>query len=131
MKQFQKNWMVILMVAIMSVGFVSCSKDDTPKVSGLYYYDAGGGSRTAYNFINSNTVEVYGVMTTDPSDTWRGERGVKFPLRDGWYYWEGNKHTYNYYIEEDVVVVDYDRIMQIDGENLYYFDLNVVLHKWN
>jgi hypothetical protein len=134
-KLFNKwNVLTIMMIAMMSVCVVSCSKDDEGSgngLSGLYYYDAGGGSRTAYNFVNGNTVEVYGVMTQNPNDTYKGEKPEKFPLRSGWYCWWGNKHVYDYYIEGNMIVVDYDRLFEIKGNTLYYYNMDVVLYKWN
>lgn len=132
--------LTIIMVAMLSVVFVSCSSDDgdgddnaggSSSVSGLYYYETGGGGRTAYNFVNSNTVDVYGSMTQDGNATWLGEKGESFPLRSGWYYWKGNKHTYSYYIVGDLVVIGSDRLMTISGNTLIYDDLGVVLYKWN
>lgn len=137
MNKKRKLWNVlaIMMVAMLSVGFVSCSSDDEngggSGVSGLYYYENGGGNRTAYNFISSNTVEVYGQMSQDRNDTWAGNKGTSFPLRSGWYYWEGNKHTYSYHIVGDMVFIGTDIIMTISGNTLIYDDFGVVLYKWN
>lgn len=137
-KKFFWSMLTFLMVAIVSVGFVSCGGDDDDKngggsssVSGLYYYENGGGSRTAYYFVNGNTVETYGDLTQDRNATWRGNKGTSFPLRSGWYYWEGNKHTYSYHIVGDMVVIGTDRIMTISGSTLIYDDFGVVLYKWN
>ena len=130
---YKWNALTILLIVMMSLFAMSCSKDDEDSgqgISGLYYYDAGGGSRTAYNFVSENTVEVYGVMTQDPNDTYKGEKPEKFPLRSGWYYWWGNKHIYNYYIEGNLIVIDDDRIMEINGNTLYYYNLDVTLYKW-
>ena len=130
--------LAVLMVAMLSVSLVSCGDDDdddeggsSASLSGLYYYESGYGSRTAYNFVNSNTVEFYGDLTQNFNATWFGESGVKFPLRNGWYYWPGNKHTYSYHIVGDIVVIGTDRYMTISGNTLIYDDFGVVLRKWN
>lgn len=124
--------MTILVAIISCIGFISCGDDDDSSgVSGLYYYETGGGGRTAYNFVNSNTVEMYGGLTTNSNATWFGERGEAFPLRSGWYYWEGNKHIYSYHIVGDVVFIGTDRYMTISGNTLIYDDMGVVLYKWN
>lgn len=137
-KNFLWSMLTFLVVATMSVGFVSCGGDDdndngggSSSVSGLYYYENGGGNRTAYYFVNSNTVEVYGDLTQNSNATWLGNKGTSFPLRSGWYYWEGNKHTYSYHIVGDMVVIGTDRIMTISGNTLIYDDFGVVLYKWN
>lgn len=138
MKKYLLNLMAILMVAIVSVSLVSCECDDdddnsgvSSRVSGLYYYEDGGDSRTAYNFVNNNTVEVYYSLSQDSNAKWAGERGVAFPLKSGWYYWTGNKYIYSYYIIDDMVVIGSDRIMTISGNTLVYNDMGVVLYKWD
>lgn len=127
--------LTIMMVAMVSMSLSSCGDDDddggSSTVSGLYYYESGGGNRTAYNFVNSNTVEIYGDLTKNSNATWRGERGEAFPLRNGWYYWKGNKHTYSYHIVGDMIVIGTDRVMTISGNTLIYDDMGVVLYKWN
>ncbi len=127
--------LTIIMVAMLSVGFASCGSDDDEGggsgVSGLYYYENGGGSRTAYNFVSSNTVEIYGDLTRNSEARWLGNKGTSFPLRSGWYYWEGNKHTYSYHIVGDMVFIGTDRVMTISGKTLIYDEMGVVLYKWN
>lgn len=135
MKKNLWSLLTLMMVAMVSVGFASCGSNDDEEgggsgVSGLYYYENGGG-RTAYYFVNSNTVEIYGAMSQDRNDTWLGNKGTSFPLRKGWYYWEGNKHTYSYHIVGDVVFIGMDRVMTISGNTLIYDDMGVVLYKWN
>jgi hypothetical protein len=126
--------LAIMMVTMVSLSLSSCGGDDeggSSGVSGLYYYETGRGGRTAYNFVSSNTVEIYGQMTQDRNDTWAGNKGTSFPLRSGWYYWEGNKSTHSYHIVDDMVVIGMDRIMTISGNTLIYDDFGVVLYKWN
>jgi len=121
-----------MMVAMIGVSLVSCGNDDKEGVSGLsglYYYETGPSSRTAYYFVNSNTVEVYGQMSQKSTSTWQGQRGEVFPYRSGWYYWSGNKRTYGYHIIEDLVVIGSEIIMTISGNTLLY-DGNV-LYKWD
>lgn len=124
----------MIMASIVSVCLVSCGDDDDNKkgssVSGLYYY-GDNSSRTAYNFVNGNTVEMYGAMSSNSNAKWKGESGVPFPLRSGWYYWSGNKHVYSYAVIGDKVIIGSDRIMTISGNTLIYDDLGVVLYKWN
>lgn len=128
--------LVAIVLAMLSVGLASCEEDDdkVSGVSGLYYYDSGSGKslhRTAYNFVNSNTVDIYEAMTSNANATWFGKSGVKFPLRSGWYYWGGNKSTHSYHTAGDMIVIGTDRIMTISGKALVYDDLGVVLYKWN
>ena len=80
--------------------------------------------------MSNNKVEMYGSLTTNSKATWNGQKGVTFPLRNGWYYWEGNKHTYSYRIVGDRVIIGSDKIMTISGNTLIYDDLGVVLYKW-
>jgi hypothetical protein len=126
--------LTIIMVAMLSLSLVSCGDDDdkssSSSVSGLYYY-GDSSTRTAYNFVNGNTVEMYGAMSSDPNAKWRGESGVAFPLRSGWYYWSGNKHVYSYAVIGDKVIIGSDRVMTISGNTLIYDDMGVVLYKWN
>ena len=137
MNKKRKLWNVlaIMMVAMLSVGFVSCGSDDEDGggsgVSGLYYYETGLGGRTAYNFVSSNTVEIYGQMSQDRNATWVGNKGKSFPLRSGWYYWEGNKSIQSYHVVGDMVVIGTDKVMTISGNTLIYDDMGVVLYKWN
>ena len=139
MNKKRKFWsmLAIMMVTMLSVGFASCGSDDEDGgvsgsgVSGLYYYENGGGNRTAYNFVSSNTVEVYGDLTRNSDARWLGNKGTSFPLRSGWYYWEGNKRTYSYHIVGDMVFIGTDRVMTISGNTLIYDDMGVVLYKWN
>ena len=136
-KKYFWSLLTFMMVAMLSVGFASCGSDDEDgggsgsSVSGLYYYETGVGSRTAYNFVSSNTVEIYGQMSQDRNDTWAGNKGTSFPLRSGWYYWEGNKSTHSYHVVGDMVVIGTDRVMTISGNTLIYDDMGVVLYKWN
>lgn len=134
-KKYLYGMLTMLMVAFAGLCFTACGDDDdggnSSTVSGLYYYESGGGSRTAYNFVNGNTVDIYGAMSSDPNAKWCGERGEAFPLRSGWYYWSGNKHTYSYHIAGDMVVIGTDRVMTISGNTLIYDDMGVVLYKWN
>lgn len=124
---------VCCLLISISLCVVSCGGDDDKVISGLYYYNSApdGNSRTAYYFKNGNTVDVYGVMSNNPNAKWHGERGVAFPLRSGWYYSEGNKHTYSYHIVGDMVIVGTDRVMTISGNTLIYDDMGVVLYKWD
>ena len=128
--------LTIMMVALLSVSFASCGSDDDDKgggasgLSGLYYYETGGG-RTAYYFVNSNTVERYAAMSEDRNATWVGERGVPFPYRSGWYYWESNKRTFSYHIAGDVVIIGQDIVMTISGDRLIFDELGVVLYPWD
>ena len=133
MKKISIYSMTMIMVVIMSVSFVSCGgdKDGGSGISGLYYYESGGGGRTVYNFIGGSRVEFYGSLTKDKNDTWFGEHGEAFPYKSGWYYWSGNKHIYNYIIEDGVLIIDGDRVMTIEGDRLYYVNLDVILYKWN
>ena len=136
-RTFLGSVLTVMMIVAFSLGLTSCGDDDddngggSSTLSGLYYYDNGGGSRTAYNFVNGNTVNVYGQLTQDKNATWRGEKGEAFPLRSGWYYWYGNKHTYSYHIVGDMVFIGSDRVMTISGNTLIYDDMGVVLYKWN
>ena len=136
-RNFLWSVLAIMMAMTLSIGFASCGSDDDEKsssssgVSGLYYYENGGSGRTAYNFVNSNTVEIYGSMTQDRNATWQGNKGTSFPLRSGWYYWEGNKSTYSYHIVGDMVFIGTDRVMTISGNTLIYDEIGVVLYKWN
>lgn len=130
----QLSWLAILIALTMSIGFLSCSSDDDnggSSVSGLYYYENGGGGRTAYNFVSSNTVDIYGAMSRDRNAKWLGNSGTAFPLRSGWYYWTGNKSTHSYVVAGDKVIIGTDRIMTISGNTLIYDNLGVVLYKWN
>ena len=122
-----------MMVAAISVCLFSCGDDEEEEVSGLsglYYYETGPSSRTAYYFVNSNTVEVYSQMSQKSTATWQGQRGEAFPYRSGWYYWSGNKSTYGYHIIEDLVVfIGSEIVMTISGNTLLYD--GKVLYKWD
>ena len=68
MKKNLINWMIILMVAIMSVGFMSCSKDDDSSkdetvvsIVGTWRYDWGSSavSFTAYTFNSDGSGFIY------------------------------------------------------------------------
>ena len=121
--------LTIMMVAMIGVSLVSCGDDDEGGISGLYYYETGPSSRTAYYFVNSNTVEVYSQMGQKSTDTWQGQRGEAFPYRSGWYYWSGNKSTYGYHIVGDMLFIGSDIVMTISGNTLLYE--GKVLYKWN
>jgi hypothetical protein len=131
-KQF--SWLAILIALTVSIGVLSCSSDDdndSSLVSGLYYWENPSGSRTAYNFVNSNTVDIYGAMDRDRNAKWLGNSGTAFPLRSGWYYWTGNKSTHSYMVAGNKVIIGTDRIMTISGNTLIYDDLGVILYKWD
>lgn len=136
-KKFYWSLLTTILFTMACLGLSSCDSDNDDKGGGsgisgqLYYYENGGGSRTAYYFINGNTVEIYGAMSQDSNDTWRGNKGTSFPLRSGWYYWEGNKSVHSYTIAGDKVIIGNDRIMTISGNTLIYDDMGVVLYKWN
>ena len=71
MKKNSINWMIILMVAIMSVGFMSCSKDDDSSkdetvvsIVGTWRYDWGSSavSFTAYTFNSDGSVTLEDLL---------------------------------------------------------------------
>lgn len=133
----KKNILKLISLSILTIasfGFISCGDDDksigSSAVSGLYYWEDSF-SRSAYNFVNGNTVEIYGSMSRDPNEKWLGNSGQAFPLRSGWYYWSGNKYIRSYVVIGDKVIIGDDRVMTISGNTLIYDDLGVVLYKWN
>ena len=72
MKKNSINWMIILMVAIMSVGFMSCSKDDDSSkdetvvsIVGTWRYDWGSSavSFTAYTFNSDGSDKQNNIIT--------------------------------------------------------------------
>lgn len=118
----------LMMAAMLVICVTSCSNDDS-KVSGLYYYEQWGGYRGVYNFVNGNTVETYGDVSTDRN--MYGNRTAAFPLKSGWYYLPDNKHTYGYTIVEDKILIGYDIVLTISGNTLIHDDWGVVLYKWD
>ncbi len=123
---------VVIVMALIGVSLTACGDDDDKGLSGLYYYQmTPTGDRAAFNFVNGNTVDVYYGVTRNFNDSYHGERVQSFPLRSGWYYWSGNKHTYSYRIIGDIVFIGSDMVMTISGNNLIYDDMDVVLYKWN
>jgi len=129
--------MLTMTIVAMLVCLTSCSKDKEEGkptgVSGLYYYSIGGSnaSRTAYNFVNGNTVEIYGALSSNPNSKWGDEKGVSFPLRSGWYYSPGNKNNYTYTIVDNKIILTNGNILTINGENLMMEGTSIILNKWN
>ncbi len=140
MKKITNHLVKAAMMLAMMLTLTACGDDKdndftkTTQLSGLYYYDnnnpAGLDDRTAFNFVSSNTVEVYYGLTRNADDTWYGQPGKAFPLRSGWYYWTGNYHSYSYYIAGDVVYIGNNIKLTIKGNNLYDSNMGL-LYKWN